>query len=121
MHFITKLSKIISGNSIIKSANNNIVIFCFNVIAFFFIKLSKCFLYIFVLLNQTSNLSDPFTKKKDANSKNGVVGSIGNIIPIAPSVKHINPIDTHINFLHLFIVTPSLTSNIDNTFHMYTL
>lgn len=121
MHFITKLSKIISGNAIIKSANNNIVIFCFKVIAFSFTKLSRCFLYIFVFLNQISNLSDPFTKKKEANSKNGVVGSIGNIIPIAPSVKHINPTDTHINFLHLFIVTPFLNPYRDNHFNMYTL
>lgn len=48
-------------------------------------------LYIFVFLNQSLNLLDPFAKKIVANIKNGVVGNIGRIIPKIPNPKNTNP------------------------------
>ena len=73
------------------SAVSSIVNLVFKVIALFFSKLSKWFLYIFVPLNHLSNLSDPLTKQNAVNNKNGVVGNIGKIIPINPNPKEIKP------------------------------
>ena len=73
------------------SAVSKIVHFCFNGIALSLTKSSKYFLYSFVPLNQRSNLSDPFTKKKAANRNNGVVGNIGKIIPIIPNPRNKKP------------------------------
>lgn len=80
-----------NGNAIMASAVRRIVHFCFNGIALSLTKSSKYFLYSFVPLNQRSNLSDPFTKKKAANRNNGVVGNIGKIIPMIPNPTNKNP------------------------------
>lgn len=93
------LSRIKKGIAIIASANNKIVVFCLNVIDLFITNSSKCFLYTFVPLNQTSNLLDPLTKQKDAKSKNGVVGNKGKIIPIIPINMKTNPNVIYITFI----------------------
>lgn len=91
MILIRMLSKMKNGKAMVKSANNKIVIFCFNVILLSRTKLSKCFLYIEVPLNQTSNFFEPLTKKKEANNKSGVVGTTGRMIPMIPIPMHIKP------------------------------
>ncbi len=91
MVFTIKLSDRMNGMAIIQSANALIVIFCCSVNALSFKNPSKCFLYSVVPLNQRSNLSDPLTKQADANSKKGVVGTSGRIIPIIPKPIKKNP------------------------------
>lgn len=84
-------------------ANAQSVTFVFNVMARSSTKLSKWFLYSFVFKNHLLNLSDPFAKHPAASSKNGVVGSMGNAAPTAPTPKHINP---HITKKAFFMVSP---------------
>ena len=73
------------------SANANKITFCFNVIALSLTNDSKCFLYTLVFINQVLNLSDPLAKQNDANNRNGVVGRIGKITPIAPKANATKP------------------------------
>ena len=98
-----RLSNIINGKSIIKSANKSNDHFCFNVIALLFTNDSKCFLYNFVLLNHLSNLFEPLAKQYDAKSKNGVVGSTGSTTPIEPKANDIIPAVRYRYFFILFI------------------
>ena len=99
------LFKIIIGKAIIKSAKASKHIFCFKVIALSLTKLSRCFLYNFVLVNQLLNLSDPFAKQNDAKRRNGVVGSTGKTTPILPKITAITPI---IIYMYLTILLHSL-------------
>ena len=71
------------------------------------IKLSRWFLYSFVDKNQSLNFLDPFAKKKEARSKNGVVGKIGSTTPTAPMPKNKNPSDIYNAFISLFSIRPS--------------
>jgi hypothetical protein len=101
------LSNIMSGIAIIQSANTLMVTFCLIVIALFLTNSSKCFLYSFVPLNQTSNLLDPLTKKKEANSNSGVVGSSGKITPNIPNPMNTKPKKIYKNFFNrTMIFTP---------------
>ena len=104
----TKMSIKKKGIAIIASANNNSVHFCLRVIALSLTKSSRCLLYIFVPLNQRSNLSEPFTKQYAARRKKGVVGSIGNIIPTIPNPTHKSPISiyTQLIMVLIFILSP---------------
>ncbi len=90
---------VINGISNIIVANPSITALVLNVILLFLLKDSKLFLYNFVDLNQLFNLSDPFIKQKDAISKNGVVGNMGNIIPITPIIVNKNPKIINIAFI----------------------
>lgn len=70
------------------------------------INSSRCCLYIVVPLNHTSNLLDPFTKKYDARSRNGVVGINGNTIPTIPKLRKKNPNITNIIFFTFIGILP---------------
>ena len=58
------------------------------------------FWYNFVWIKYSWNLSELFENKKALKSKNGVVGSIGKIIPIAPNTNDI--IQNIINNIFMF-------------------
>src|SRR5690606_21787739 len=66
-------------------------------------KLSKCFLYIFVLRNHSSNLLEPLTKQNEAKRRKGVVGSTGRKIPRTPRPRLINPTSTNKTLAICFI------------------
>ena len=66
-------------------ANSNNCILDFNVIDLLFTKSSKYLVYNLVFLNHNSNFFELLVKKNKAKRKNGVVGSIGIIIPILPT------------------------------------
>lgn len=65
--------------------------FVFKVMARFLSKLARWFLYSVVPLNHLLNLAEPLAKQKEARSRNGVVGSIGIITPMAPMPKNKKP------------------------------
>lgn len=104
------LSNMMNGMAIIISADNSIVIFCLKVMALSLTNSSKCFLYSFVPLNQTSNFFDPLTKHTEAKSRNGVVGSSGKITPNIPRPMKIKPSVIYINFL-MFLILLTLLAN----------
>ncbi len=95
-----------NGIAIIAFANKRIESFCLKVIPFCFTKLSKCFLYKEVPLNHFSKRSEPFTKQKDANNKNGVVGKTGNIMPRIPKPMDKKPTIIYMIFMILLITNP---------------
>ncbi len=102
--------------AIIKSAVSSIVSFCLKVIALFLTNPSKCFLYIFVPLNQTSNLFDPLTKQTEAKRRKGVVGKSGRIIPMIPRNMNKKPSAIYTTFLIFFILS-TLLIYLQYTYH----
>jgi hypothetical protein len=62
---------------------------------------------MFVPLNQISNRSEPFTKQKEANSNNGVVGNTGRMTPNSPKPKEIKPIMIYRNLITFLMVIAS--------------
>lgn len=66
-------------------------------------------------MNQSWNLLEPFAKQNEATNKNGVVGSIGNITPIAPIPRLKNASISHSNlngflFIYAFLFRTYYTS-----------
>ena len=61
------------------------------VMPFFFTKLSRCFLYIFVPTNQSWSFWDEFAKQNTVTRKKGTVGKIGSAMPTHPNPRQTNP------------------------------
>lgn len=64
-------------------------------------------MYSLVDKNQSLNFFDPLAKKKEARSKNGVVGKTGSTTPTAPMVKNKNPSDIYNALISVFFIRPS--------------
>lgn len=78
------------------------VAFVLNVIPFFLTKDSRCFLYIFVLTNQSCSFCEDLAKQNTVTRKNGTVGRIGNTIPTQPRLRQMQP---RIKYNNLFSFT----------------
>ena len=76
------------------------------VMALFWTKLSRCFLYKFVPMNQSCSFFELLAKQNSVAMKNGTVGRIGSTIPIVPSPRQRNPstIQTIFNGFFIFFL-----------------
>ena len=76
------------------------------VIVLFCTKLSRCFLYKFVPMNQSCSFFELLANQNSVAMKNGTVGRIGSTIPIVPSPRQRNPstIQTIFNGFFIFLL-----------------
>ena len=89
----------IKPNSIITVTDVSMVALVLIVMPFFLTNESRCFLYIFVLMNQLCNFSEEFAKQNTVSKKNGTVGRIGRTIPTQPIPSDTQPITAKIILL----------------------
>lgn len=87
-----------------------IVAFVLTVIPFFLTKASRCFLYIFVPINQSCSFFEDLAKQKTVTRKNGTVGRIGNTIPTQPRLRQIQPRIKYNNLLSFTDFSPIVFS-----------